>query len=203
MKKYISLFLAAVILLSFTACGRKNKENANPTTPPTNVQMELPDSALALLQTVWTSYGENDQFPAMGGSYNEDESKNNHVDNGPGKYDLADDGLMSKLMVPEAEKGKIAEAASLTHGMMLNNFTCGAYKMAAGADAKVFGQAMYKSITEQRFLCGSPEAILVVTLGNDYVVAAFGLNELMGTLKNKIVAAYPGAQVLYNQLIPA
>lgn len=203
MKKYISLFLVAGILFSFTACGKKSKENTNPTTPPANVQMELPDSALSLLQTVWASYGENDQFPAMGGNYNEDESKNNHVDNGPGKYDLADDGLMSKLMVPEAEKGKITEAASLVHGMMLNNFTCGAYKMAAGANAQVFGQAMYKSITEQRFLCGSPEAILVVTLGNDYVVAAFGLNELMGTLKNKIVAAYPGAQVLYNQLIPA
>ena len=201
MKRYIAVFLLAATLFSLTACRSRTKDQDKDSTKP-SVQRVLPNSALSLLETVWTSYGENYKFPAMGGSYDEDESKSNHVDGAPGKFDLENEGLTGKLMVPEAEKSKIAEAASLVHGMMLNNFTCGAYKMANGG-AKAFGEAMYKSIIEQRFLCGSPEAVLVATMGDEYVVAAFGAKELMDTLQSKLTAAYPGTQVLYSKLIPA
>lgn len=201
MKRYIAVFLTVATLFSLTACRARNKDQDKDNTQP-SVQMVLPDSALSLLETVWNAYGENDKFPAMGGSYDEDETKSNHVDGAPGKFDLENEGLTGKLMVPEAEKGKIAEAASLVHGMMLNNFTCGAYKMANGG-ANAFGETMYKSIIAQRFLCGSPESVLIATMGDEYVVAAFGAKELMDTLQKKLSAAYPGTQVLHNELIPA
>ena len=200
MKKYIALLLAFATLLTLAACGRKNT-NSGDTTNTTGAPMVLPENALALMNTVWAGYGENDKFPAMGGNYDEDESKNNVVDNAPGKYDLANDGMTATLMVPADRLAEITDAASLMHGMMANNFTWGTYQLKDGVDAKAFGDAMYKSITEQRFLCGAPEAIFVATVGDQYVLAAFGLKDLMDVLQSKVTAAYPGAKVLYSELI--
>lgn len=199
MKKYIALLLALATLMTLTACGRKNTNSGD--TGTTGAPMSLPENALALMNTVWAGYGENDKFPAMGGNYDEDESKNNVVDNAPGKYDLTNDGMTATLMVPADRLGDITDAASLMHGMMANNFTWGTYQLKDGVDAKAFGDAMYKSITEQRFLCGAPEAIFVATVGDKYVLAAFGMQDLMNGLQSKVSAAYPGAKVLYNQLI--
>lgn len=200
MKKYIALLLALTTVFTLAACGRK-KNDADSTTNTTAAPMELPDSALALLDTVWASYSENDKFPAMGGNYDEDEAKNNIVDGAPGKYDLANDGMTTTLMVPADKLADIVDAASLMHGMMANNFTCGAYRLAEGVDAKAFGEAMHDSIVKQQFLCGAPEAVFVATVGDEYVVAAYGLKDLMDTLQSKLAAAYPGAQVLYSKNI--
>ena len=203
MKKWIAFMLIMATLVSLGACSNNKGKDNKETTAPTISQANMPESALALMEKIWASFAENERFPAMGGNYDEDETKNNIVDNGPGKYDLGNDGVTTVLMVPGENMDKIAEVSSLMHGMMANNFTCGAYKLKDGSDAKAFGEAMYKSIVAQRFLCGAPEAVFVAHLGNDYVVAAYGLKDLMDLLNNKLVAAYPGAQVLYSEMIPA
>ena len=200
MKKLIALLLVLTTILTLTACGRKKNDAAN-TTNTTAAPMELPEDALTLLNTVWASYGENEKFPVMGGNYDEDETKNNIVDGAPGKYDLANDGMTATLMVPADKVTDIADAASLTHGMMANNFTCGVYHLKEGVDAKAFGEAMHKSITEQRFLCGAPEAILVAVIGDAYVLSAYGLKDLLDNLQSKLSASYPGTQVLYSKII--
>lgn len=200
MKKYIALMLVLTTLVTLTACG-KRKNNTDNTTNTTSAPMVLPESALGLLETVWSSYGENEAFYAMGGNYHEDEAKNNIVENAPGRYDLENDGMTTVLMVPADELSKVSEAASLMHGMMANNFTCGAFRLAEGTDAKAFAEAMHKSITEQHFLCGAPEAVFVATVGDEYVVAAYGLKDLLDTLQSKLSAAYPGAQVVYSKII--
>ena len=197
MKKYIALLLALAAVFSLAACGRKN-DATEPTT--TGKPVEVPSTALALLESVWNAYGENDKFYAMGGSYDEDETKNNNVENAPGKYALDHDGMTAVLMVPSEKLGDIAEAASLMHGMMANNFTSGAYKLKEGVDAKACGEAMHDSIVSQRFLCGAPEAILVVVI-EDYVIATYGLKELLDVQGAKITSLYPNAQVLHNELI--
>lgn len=199
MKKIIAIALALTTLFAFAACGKK--ADGGETTATAEAKIDLPESALVLLTTVWEGFGEEEQFPAMGGNYDEDETKNNVVDNAPGKYDLANEGMTTVLMVPADKLPQITEAASLMHGMMANNYTCGAYKLAEGTDAKAFGEAMYKSISEAQFLCGAPEAVFVATLGDGYVVAAFGLTGLMNAMESKLTAAYPGAQILYNKAI--
>ena len=198
MKKYIALLLALATIFALVACGKMKPPATEPTT--TGKPVEVPSTALALLESIWNTYGENDKFYAMGGSYDEDETKNNNVENAPGKYALDHDGMTTVLMVPADKLGDIAEAASLMHGMMANNFTCGAYKLKTGVDAKVFGKAMHDSIVSQRFLCGAPEAILVVAI-EDYVIATYGLKELLDVQSAKITTLYPNAQVLYNELI--
>lgn len=198
MKKYIALLLVLVTVFAMTACGKK--EPATEPTGTTGKPVPVPDTALKLLESVWNSYGEDQKFLSMGGNYDEDESKNNNVDNAPGKYALDNEGMTTVLMVPADQLANITDAASLMHGMMANNFTCGAYKLKSGTDTKAFGEAMFKSITEQRFLCGAPEAILIVTL-EDYVIATYGLKELLDVQQAKITALYPNATVLHNELI--
>ena len=196
MKKYIALFLTFATLFALAACGKASDTGS--TTAP---KMELPATALEVLNTVWATYGENEKFPAMGGNYSEDETKNNTVENGPGKYDLQDEGMTATLMVPADKLSQITDAASLMHLMLANNFTCGAFKLAEGTDAKSFGEAMHKSIIEQQFLCGAPEAVFVALLDNEYVISAFGAKDLLDTLQSKVSAAYPGTQVLYSKVI--
>lgn len=203
MKKWIAILLVFTTLVSLCGCGKKKDSESNNTnnSQPSNAAMELPNDALTLLNTIWNSYGENDKFASMGGSYDEDEAKNNVVENAPGKYDVNNEGITTSLMVPADKVASIADAASLMHGMLVNNFTCGAYHLKEGTDAKAFGEAMYKSITEQRFLCGAPEAVLIAVLDNEYVVAAFGMKDLLDVLQAKLTAAYPGTNILHSKLI--
>lgn len=207
MKKYLALLLALATVFALVACGKMKTPATEPaatepsaTDPATGKPVELPATALALLESVWNAYGEDQKFLSMGGNYDEDETKNNNVDNAPGKYALDNDGMTTVLMVPSEKLGDIAEAASLMHGMMANNFTSGAYKLKSGVDAKAFGEAMHSSIVSQRFLCGAPEAVLVVVI-EDYVIATYGLKELLDVQSAKITSLYPNAQVLHNELI--
>ena len=76
MKKIISLVLAAVLTLSLAACGTKNDSKGD--------QPAAPASALDLLEKVWSTYTDDEKFPAAGGDYSEANSK----EDAPGVYDL-------------------------------------------------------------------------------------------------------------------
>lgn len=67
MKKIISLVLAAVLTLSLAACGTKNDSKGD--------QSAAPASALDLLEKVWSTYTDDEKFPAAGGDYSEANSK--------------------------------------------------------------------------------------------------------------------------------
>ena len=110
MKKIISLVLAAVLTLSLAACGTKNDSKGDqPTTPA---------SALDLLEKVWSTYTDDEKFPAAGGDYSEANSK----EDAPGVYDLTDRAAVdSALGLPET--AKVDQAASLIHMMNQNTFT--------------------------------------------------------------------------------
>lgn len=186
MKKLIALLLVMVMAMGLIACGN----NANTTTTTEGVQG--PASALELLETVWAAHAEDEKFFTMGGDMN------NMVDNAPGKYDLADEGLTSTLLIPEAEIANVDEAASLVHGMMLNNFTCGAFHVTG--DVKAFADAMNTAITNNRWMCGMPEKMLVAIVG-EYVVATFGLESVITTFEGKLTAAYPSTEIAYSAAI--
>ena len=66
MKKIIALALAAVMVLAFAACAKQNGENS--TTAPSDDQKGQPQSALEILEKVWSKYSTDEKFPATGGS---------------------------------------------------------------------------------------------------------------------------------------
>ena len=66
MKKIIALALVAVMVLAFAACAKQNGENS--TTAPSDDQKGQPQSALEILEKVWSKYSTDEKFPATGGS---------------------------------------------------------------------------------------------------------------------------------------
>ena len=66
MKKIIAIALAAVMVLAFAACAKQNSENG--TTTPSDAQKGQPQSALEILEKVWSKYSTDEKFPATGGS---------------------------------------------------------------------------------------------------------------------------------------
>ena len=66
MKKIIAIALAAVMVLAFAACAKQNSENG--TTTPSDDQKGQSQSALEILEKVWSKYSTDEKFPATGGS---------------------------------------------------------------------------------------------------------------------------------------
>ena len=187
MKKLISLLLVLTMVAAMAAgCANEKPDTTEP-------QAQLPGSALEILENTWAAFGENEMFFAMGGDYN------NPVDNAPGAVDVTNsDYLTGVLLVPETEVSKVTEAASLMHGMMANNFTCGAFRV---EDAQAFAEAMHTAIANNPWICGMPESMLIVTFGDAYVVAAFGVNDAITPFQTHLTEAYPDANIVYSEAI--
>ena len=182
MKKILALILAMIMVLSFAACGNTATEE--------NTETEVTvGSALEILETVWGEFGEDEKFFAMGGDYD------NMVDSAPGTVTNAD-YIAGVLLVPAGTE--VAEAAGLVHGMNLNTFTAGAFKV---ADAAAFAETMHEAIASNQWMCGFPDKMVIATIGNEYVVAAFGVNDAINPFEEKLAAAYPAAEIVYSEAI--
>lgn len=201
MKKIITLVLAAVMALSMAACTGSNGTNtttapSSTTTAPTETtapQVQGPASALEALNAVWSAFGEEGLFYAMGGDYE------NNVMDAPGAVSLAtSDFLTGALLVPEAQVANVTECASLLHGMLANNFTCGAFKV---SDVTAFANAMKDAIKNNQWMCGMPEKMTIVDLGGNYVVVAFGINDAMNPFFTKLAEIHTGATTLVDEAI--
>ena len=189
MNKFLSLLLALTLVLGLTACGG----NAAPQ-ETTSVPVENPASALEILENVWAQYGEEEKFPVIGGAMSAP------VDNAPGSFDLADEGLSYLLLVPADKAANIEEAASMIHAMNTNTFTCAAYKL-TGISAADFGAAMKDAILNNQWMCGFPDRLLIQDIGDQYVVVAFGVNDAMNPFETHLNAAYPGMETIARENI--
>ena len=182
MKKILALILAMIMVLSFAACGNTATEE----TTETEVTV---GSALEILETVWGEFGEDEKFFTMGGDYD------NMVDGAPGTVTNAD-YIAGVLLVPAGTE--VLEAAGLVHGMNLNSFTAGAFKV---ADAAAFAETMHEAIASNQWMCGFPDKMVIATIGGEYVVAAFGVNDAINPFEEKLAAAYPAAEIVYSEAI--
>ena len=189
MKKLIAMLLALTCVFGLVACGGNTTTEETPTTEP----VVKPASALEVLEKTWAAVADDNKFPVMGGDFE------NMVDGAPGAYSLEDEGLSSTLLIPEAEIANVDEAASLVHGMMLNNFTFGAYHVTG--DVAAFVEAMHTAITGNRWMCGMPEKLIIAVVGGEYVVAGFGINDAVSPFEAAFTATYPDAEMKYNEAI--
>ena len=120
----------------------------------------------------------------------------------PGNYDMAyAENLSYNLLVPADRIADVTEAASMIHMMNANTFTCGVLRLAEGTDAASFASAMEQAVQNNQWMCGFPETLVIGTIGAEYVLVAFGLNDTMTPFQTHLAAAYPGAEILYNEAI--
>lgn len=185
MKKFVSMMLSALLLLSLAACGDKNNASGDKPAAPT--------SALNILETVWNTYGEDEKFAVAGGDFSEANAR----EDAPGVFDLKDRALVdSELGLPET--AAVDEAASLVHMMNANTFTAAAYH--AAGDTAELAQQLRDNIMQRQWMCGFPDKLVIATLGN-YVVSVYGDEELVNTFRDKLQAAYSDAAIAYDEMI--
>ena len=190
MKKIIALALAAVMVLAFAACTKQNGENS--TTAPSDDQKGQPQSALEILEKVWSKYSTDEKFPATGGS------EKNMKDGMPGKFDVADgEALDFELGFPKAQAADINDAASLMHMLNQNSFSCGVYHVKDSGNAEVLAGKIKENILARQWLCGFPEKVVILTVG-DYIVSVFGAGELTDTFAAKLSAEYSSTKQLFD-----
>ena len=181
MKKIISILLAAAMVLAFAACGNNSGNNGGNDAAVTD--------PLEVLNKTWSSLPEDYKFPAAGGD------NGSPVDDKPGKFDISDtDNLDYMLSFPAGSVDLIDSAASLTHMMNMNTFTCGA------ADAKTLAQSLRDSIQSRQWMCGFPDKLVVITI-NEVVVAMYGDEELINSFRDTLTASYPAAVIDFDEAI--
>ncbi len=222
MKKMIAMLLVLVMVLSlFAGCGNKNNveetlpEETQPATDAPTVDEPAADEpavdepavenpgasndtaaagALEILEKIWAATGDSEKFPSMGGD------ANNMVDGAPGIYGLEDvEMLTAQLLVPADQVANIDGAASLFHGMMLNNFTCGVFHVTGKVNT--FAQAMYDAVMNNQWMCGCPERVLIAVIDSEYVLMAFGLNDIINPLLLNVKEAHDRVDILYMEEI--
>ena len=188
MKKIICLSLILIMAISLVGCGKKNKGSEN---------VDIADS-VTLLNTVWASYDEAEKFPAGGGDFATEETTSM---DGPAKVGIADAEVLDSMFgLPESGVAQIDDAASLSHMMNANTFTCGVFRVTDGTDMAEFTKNLRDHIQERQWMCGFPDKLCIMTVGN-YVVSAFGKEEPMNTFRDKVQAAYAVATVAYEEVI--
>ena len=188
MKKFVCAFLALIMMVSLCACGG----NA----APAETEVAGPASALEVLETVWGLYGDDEKFSIYGGNPKENYEEN--VWDAPGTYDLADENMSYNLLIPADQIPNVDDVASMTHGMMANNFNSAVFHLKDGVEAKAFADALYQSISGNMWICGMPERTIVAALG-EYVIMAYGVGEAMNSFETHLAEAYPTAEILYNE----
>lgn len=194
-KKMLCLLFATFMVVSAVGCG-SNKTESKDTTQQTEStqeseskteettqitestteqetskettsgeQISSSEGAVAVLEAIWDMTGE--KFPCYGGSIEQS------VDNAPGSLKLTDkDTMTNTLLIPAEMQDHISDAATLMHMMNANTFT-GVAMMVEGTDVKDVADQMKESFLGNQFMCGIPDKIAILSVG-DYVVYAYG-----------------------------
>lgn len=192
MKKLIAFLLAGVMLLSLAACAAKTED----TNPPASEEETIAD-ALTLLNTVWASYSEDEKFPAAGGDYSEE----NMTDGAPGKVGLDDPSSVEYLLsIPSADVEKADDAASLTHMMNGNTFTCGALRLKDAGELETTAKDVKDYIMAKQWMCGFPDKLVVAGVGS-YLIEVYGAEDLVNTFRDKLQEVYPQTTILSDDPI--
>lgn len=187
MKKLITLLLAMTLTLSLTACGGgKTAETVKDDTEG--------KTAVDILNDTWAVYEEGEKFAIAGGDYE------NMVMDAPGTVNVSDgESLDALLGFPAASAGLIDDGASLMHMMNQNTFTAGVYHVTKADDVQAVADSVKENIMNRQWMCGFPDTLIVVTLSDTHVVAAFGNAEIIETFKTKLTASYEGAEVIIEE----
>ena len=150
-------------------------------------------SAVEVLETVYGVYSEDQKFPIGGG-----DSEHMTTD-APGAFDVSKtEELTSTLSLPESETTHIDDAASMIHMMNANTFTGAAYHLTGDVSADEFADALKEGILAKQWICGMPDTLVVINVDGQYVIAAYGADDLVETFKDNALSALDGAEAIID-----
>ena len=164
----------------------KPAEPAAPAQPEETAPAASGD-ALSILTAVWNTYNDDEKFPV--------------AEDAPISMDISSiDNISYLLTFPAEDAALIDGAASLTHMMNLNTFTCGAFHAVSTQDAAKLADDLHTAIADKHWMCGFPDKMVIVTL-DQTVISLYGHEDLINTFRDKLQAAYPSAAIAYEEAI--
>ena len=189
MTKFFVIFLALSLTMGLVACAQKGQTAGGGSS-------DIPD-AVTLLTTVWDKMPEDQKFSAIGGQVGGSDVK----EDAPGTFPLDNaDELDRELGFPAASVDKLQDAASLTHMLNANTFTCAAYEVKDGGDLETLGKELRDNIQARRWMCGFPDKVVVLSV-ESYLVSVFGAEDLVNAFRDTLTETYEGAKVLYDEAV--
>jgi hypothetical protein len=176
-KRFLFAVVAVVLVVALAACtGNTGKDDGN------KVEIE---SSTALINSVWTTYAEEEKFPVMGGDFSAP------VDNGAGEFNISDvENAVATLHITEDSLQLVDKVGTITHAMNANTFSAAAYHLADAANAETLVNSLKDSIKSTQWMCGFPDTLIIYTVADEYVVAAFGNAEAIERFKTKLATVY-------------
>lgn len=193
MKKTVAILLCSIFMIGLIGCSKKEEAQTPDGDTTVTVAVDAAD-ATDLLTKVWSGYEEADKFPIGGGDYD------NIVMDAPGKYDVTKvEDMDAVLGLPQDSAALIDDAASIMHMMNANTFTAGAYHLADASNRQTLADSLKDNIMNRQWMCGFPDTLVIASVGDEYVVSAFGNAEIIETFKTKLQAQYEVAEILYEE----
>lgn len=212
--KVFALFLSCVMLLSAMMAGcrsnvpQETEGHIVPTDDATGAtlmtELTVPSmptgmaesDSVKVLQNIWDQYPENERFAVYGGAVE------NSVADGPGDLDmLMTEELTTRYLLPEDQLQTVEEGASLVHLMNNNIFTAAAFRVSG--DVQNLAQSWRSNIQATRWICGQPDRMLIALPVDGFILMAFGGQDAMDSFRSKLIAAFPAANILYEEAIVA
>ena len=84
--------------------------------------------------------------------------------------------------------------------MNMNTFTCGAYHAADAKNVSKLADDLRAAIQGKQWMCGFPDKLVIATM-DKYVIGMYGDEELINTFRDKLLASYSAAAVVYDEAI--
>ena len=170
------------------AAKPEGKPETKPTETPEQPKADKPASSgdpLSILSTVWNTYSEDEMFASTE----------------PMSMDVGDtDTLVYQLTFPADDAALIDSAAALLHMMNMNTCTCGAYHTADAKNVSKLAGDLRDAIQGKQWMCGFPDKLVIATM-DKYVIGMYGDEELINTFRDKLLASYSAAAVVYDEAI--
>lgn len=203
MKKLAVLLLVGVMAFSSVACGnsgdagKNTQQNSETTNNGAEQNVEIAD-ANDILTKVWAEYnakaGDDVKFPIGGGNVE------TMVMDAPAKFDVtlegAEDTLVYSYCIPAESIAMTDDIATMIHMMNANTFSAASYHITEVTNVQTVIDSIKNATLNNRWMCGFPEKLIIVTVGDDYVVSAFGNGQLIETFKTAITTVYGDAAVV-------
>ena len=111
------------------------------------------------------------------------------------------EGFTATTHYPADAMEKIDSAATLMHMMNANTFTSACYKLKEGTNVKDFSETLRKNIMARQWICGTPETYLAMNVNDEYIVSAFGADDLIKTFKTNEQKAIGTVSVISEEPI--
>lgn len=188
MKKTVAILLTLMALL-VAGCG-----SSKPSETPDESKAPAFASAVDLYTQIWDTLGEDRQFPAAGGDAE-------HEAEAPAKFALTEENKETfeyLLHVTDELYDMLDDdAATLQHMMNTNTFSSAAAKLKDPSAAEEFAEGYKTAVQGQQWMCGFPDKVVVISV-DDYVIMAYGYEDILNDLAAACSAVAPGSRVLVD-----